>query len=78
MEDLESAYAGKGYGDFKKDLAEVVVEFVTPIRARALELLDDRTELDAILHRGAERADAVAQQTLNDVYDRVGLVRPLR
>ncbi len=78
VEDLESAYAGKGYGDFKKDLAEVVVEFVTPIRARALELLDDRTELDAILHRGAERADAVAQQTLNDVYDRVGLVRPLR
>ncbi len=45
--DLEEAYAGRGYGDFKNDLAEVVVDFVTPFRDRTLELLEDRAELDA-------------------------------
>ena len=47
--DLEKTYDGRGYGDFKKDLADVVVEFVTPFRDRTLELLDDRAQLDAIL-----------------------------
>ena len=74
--DLEEQYAGRGYGDFKTDLAEVVVEFVTPFRERTLALLDDRTELDGVLLRGAERAREVASRTLADVYDRVGLVRP--
>ena len=72
---LEKQYAGRGYGDFKSDLADVVVEFVTPFRERTLELLDDRAELDAILHRGSEQAREVAARTLSDVYDRVGLVR---
>ena len=44
--DLEEEYAGRGYGDLKKDLADVVVEFVTPFRDRTLELLDDQTQLD--------------------------------
>ena len=70
--DLEKAYDGRGYGDLKKDLADVVVEFVTPFRDRTLELLDDRAELDAILRAGADRAAAVAERTLADVYDRVG------
>jgi tryptophanyl-tRNA synthetase len=74
IDDLEKAYAGKGYGDFKGDLAEVVVEFVTPFRTRTLELLDDRAELDAVLARGAERAREVASRTLADVYDRVGFL----
>ena len=74
VEDLEEAYAGRGYGDFKKDLAEVVVEFVTPFRDRTLELLDDHAELDGVLRRGAARANEVAEQTLADVYDRVGFV----
>jgi tryptophanyl-tRNA synthetase len=75
---LEAQYAGRGYGDFKKDLAEVVVDFVTPFRDRAHELLADRAELDAVLHRGAERAREVASGTLADVYDNVGLVRAAR
>ena len=75
VEDLESAYEGRGYGDLKKDLAEVVVDFVTPFRDRTLELLEDRAELDALLRRGAERANEVAERTLADVYDRVGFVR---
>jgi tryptophanyl-tRNA synthetase len=72
--DLEKEYAGRGYGDFKKDLGEAVVDFVTPFRDRTLQLLDDRAELDGVLRRGAERAREVAERTLGDVYDRVGFV----
>jgi tryptophanyl-tRNA synthetase len=75
IEDLVTAYEGKGYGDFKGDLAEVVVDFVTPLRDRTAELLADRGELDAILRSGAEKARAVAAGTLADVYERVGFLR---
>jgi tryptophanyl-tRNA synthetase len=78
VEELEKEYAGRGYGDFKKDLADVVVEVVTPFRTRTLELLEDRATLDGVLRDGAERAHAVAERTLADVYDRVGFVRPGR
>jgi tryptophanyl-tRNA synthetase len=74
IEELEKAYDGRGYGDFKKDLADAVVDFVTPYRDRTLELLEDRAQLDAILRDGAEKAGAVAERTLADVYDRVGFV----
>lgn len=72
VESLEERYAGRGYGDFKGDLADVVVEFVTPFRDRTQELLLDRDQLDRILDRGAERAAEVAERTLADVYERVG------
>lgn len=75
---LVEQYAGQGYGAFKSDLAEVVVEFVTPVRNRTLDLLKDRGELDNILTKGAERANEVAQRTLDDVYDNTGLTRPIR
>jgi tryptophanyl-tRNA synthetase len=78
IEELEKAYAGRGYGDFKGDLADAVVDFVTPFRDRTLELLDDRAQLDAILRDGSERANAVAERTLADVYDRVGFASPGR
>lgn len=74
VDDLVKAYAGKGYGDFKGDLAQVVVDFVTPFRNRTLELLEDRSEIDAVLTRGAERAREVARRTLADVYERVGFL----
>ena len=74
VKELEGDYAGRGYGDLKKDLGEVVVDFVTPFRDRTLELLEDRAELDAVLRRGTEKANAVAESTLADVYDRVGFV----
>ncbi len=76
--DLEKEYDGRGYGDLKGDLADIVVEFVTPFRDRTLKLLDDRAELEAILRRGAEAAREVASRTLADVYDRVGLIRVAR
>jgi tryptophanyl-tRNA synthetase len=74
--DLEQAYDGRGYGDLKKDLADAVVEFVTPFRDRTLELLDDTARLDAILLAGADKAGAVAERTLADVYERVGFGAP--
>ena len=74
VKELESDYEGRGYGDLKKDLGEVVVDFVTPFRDRTLELLEDRAELDAVLRRGADKARDVAERTLSDVYDRVGFV----
>jgi tryptophanyl-tRNA synthetase len=74
IEALEQKYAGSGYGDFKGELAEVVRDFVTPFRDRVNELLDDTTELDAILSSGRERAAAVAERTLADAYDRVGFL----
>ena len=74
VEALVDKYAGRGYGDLKGDLAEVVVEFVTPFRDRTFELLEDRAELDRVLRTGAERANEVAARTLADVYERVGFV----
>jgi len=71
---LEADYEGRGYGDFKKDLAEVVVETFAPVRARTLELLDDPDELDRVLAVNADRAAAIADVTLAAVYDRVGLL----
>ena len=71
---LEADYDGRGYGDFKKDLAEVVVETFAPVRARTLELLDDPAELDRVLAANADRAAAIADVTLATVYDRVGLL----
>ncbi|KAA9111286.1 tryptophan--tRNA ligase [Microbacterium rhizomatis] len=72
---IENEYAGRGYGDFKKGLAEVVVSEFEPVRARALELLDDPAELDRVLAHNAGRAAEVADRTLADVYDKIGLLR---
>ena len=73
LSELEEQYGGKGYGDFKKDLAEVLVEALSPIRERALELLDDPRELDELLEDGAERARKVATSTLHDAWAKLGL-----
>jgi tryptophanyl-tRNA synthetase len=74
--ELEAHFAGSGYGDLKKELAEVVTDFVTPVRARTLELLDDRAELERILARGAERARQVAAPTVATAYERAGFLPP--
>ena len=74
LAELELAYQGRGYGDLKKDLAEVVVAALGPVRSRALELLDDPAELDRILADGADRAGERAAATLSRVHDRMGFL----
>ena len=71
---LVQRYAGHGYGDLKKDTAEAVVEFVTPIKARVDEFLADPAELEGVLAVGAARAEDVAAKTVDRVYDRLGLL----
>jgi tryptophanyl-tRNA synthetase len=71
---LERSYEGKMYGALKTDLAEVMVDFVTPFRDRTQEYLDDPETLDSILAKGAEKARVVAAETLATTYDRLGLV----
>lgn len=72
--ELERDYEGKMYGALKTDLADVMVEFVTPFRERTQQYLDDPETLDSILAKGAEKARAVAAETLAQAYDRVGFL----
>jgi tryptophanyl-tRNA synthetase len=72
--ELEKSYEGKGYGALKTDLADAMVEFVTPFRERTLQYLDDAETLDSILAKGAEKARTVAAETLALAYDRLGLL----
>ena len=73
--ELEVEYEGRGYGDFKKDVAEAVVDRFAPIRARTLELLEDPAELDRLLAIGADQASERAERMLRTAYDRVGFIR---
>ncbi|MDT5088910.1 MAG: tryptophanyl-tRNA synthetase [Mycobacterium sp.] len=74
IEKLVDGYAGRGYGDLKKDTAEAVVEFVTLIKTRVDELLTDPKELESVLAAGAGRAEDVAAKTVDRVYDRLGFL----
>lgn len=72
--DLEQDYAGKGYGDLKGDLADVVVGFLVPFQERVHGYLDDPAVLDDILAEGAVRASTIARATMARVRDRLGLL----
>ncbi|KGN36423.1 tryptophan--tRNA ligase [Knoellia subterranea] len=76
--DLEASFAGRGYGDLKKEVADVVVAAIEPFQKRMTELLDDPAELDRILASGADRARGVAQATMTRVRERVGLLPAAR
>jgi tryptophanyl-tRNA synthetase len=75
ISDLEQRFEGKGYGDFKGEVAEVVVDYFAPIRKRALELLEDESALLKLLAEGAEKARAVASETISQTYKNLGLVQ---
>jgi tryptophanyl-tRNA synthetase len=72
--DLTNEFDGKGYGDFKGAVAEVVVEFFRPIRTHAQELLQDEAHLIKLLHEGADKARVVASETVKATYKNLGLV----
>ena len=67
-------YEGKMYGHLKGDLADIVVEALTPVRERALDWLESPERLDVVLAAGADKASAIAKVTLARIYDRVGLL----
>jgi len=71
---LENEFAGKGYGDFKGAVAEVVTSFFAPVKARTEELLKDEQSLLSILEEGSSKAREVAAKTLKKTYDALGLV----
>lgn len=72
---LEHDFAGRGYGDLKKAVAELVTDTFAPIKARTEELLGDPAELDRLLFKAADEASAVAEATLTRVYDAMGILR---
>lgn len=67
-------YQGKGYGDFKNDVAEAVVECIRPIRAEFDRIIADKQYLVDIYTKGAEQTQRIANRTLKKVYKKVGFV----
>jgi tryptophanyl-tRNA synthetase len=76
IKDVEARYDGSGYGIFKSDVAEAIVEAFGPIQARYSELRADTAELQRLLELGAEKARAVSAPTLATMYERLGFTRP--
>ena len=74
IKELEAEYAGKGYGDLKKDLADALVAYLEPIQERYKKYAADPGEVARILGMGAEKAQSYASKTLVTVYDRVGFL----
>ena len=74
IEAIENEFAGKGYGDFKTAVAEVVIAELEPIRDRTKQLMDDPAELVSLLSTGAKKANDVASNTLKQVYAAIGLI----
>jgi tryptophanyl-tRNA synthetase len=72
---IEARYEGSGYGQFKSDVGEAVVEAVTPIQERYRELRADPVELQRLLARGAEKARKASEPTLEAMLDRMGFVK---
>jgi tryptophanyl-tRNA synthetase len=75
---LVAHFDGKGYGDLKGEVADVVLAEIEPIRNRANELLADPAELDRLLAKGAAKANELAEKTLATVYERVGFIPAAR
>jgi tryptophanyl-tRNA synthetase len=75
-QEVATGFAGKGYGDLKKDVGDAFASFVEPFQLRVRELLDSPELLDKVLADGADRARSIAQTTLATVLDRVGFLPP--
>jgi tryptophanyl-tRNA synthetase len=73
IDDIAARYGNAGYGTFKKELAEVVVDTFAPIRERTAKILADTDGLDKVLLDGAGRARAIARETMTTVRDRCGM-----
>ena len=78
IETIVNQYTGKGYGDFKKDLVELVVEKLKPIKEKHDDLMKNKDYLAQILKDGSDNAQKLAYRTLSKVYRKIGLVEPKR
>ena len=78
IETIVNQYTGKGYGDLKKDLAEIVVEKLKPIKTTHDDLMKNKDYLNEVLKRSADNAQKMAYRTLSKVYRKIGLVEPKR
>jgi len=74
--ELEARYDGSGYGQFKEDVGDAVVKLLVPIQERYQELRGDEAQLRALLAQGAEKARAESEPILEQMYERMGFVRP--
>lgn len=74
VEEIEAMYEGKGYGDFKADVAEVIVENLRPIREKYDDLLKNKDYLESVYAQGAQKAEKTARKTLRKVYKKVGFI----
>jgi len=70
---IEARFEGKGYADFKQQLADVIIESLRPLQSRYRELTADPTYIDSLLTEGASKVQPIAEKTLTIVKDRVGL-----
>ena len=77
-EEIEKEFEGSGYGDFKGAVAEAVVDFLAPVRERYEELRPDEAEIERTLAAGAEKARAIASETLADVRSAIGVGSPTK
>ena len=73
IEDLEKKYQGRGYKEFKEDLAEVVIEFLRPIREKYYQIRQNEDYLTEVLANGLKRAKEISQKTMSQIYQAVGL-----
>jgi tryptophanyl-tRNA synthetase len=74
--EVEAQYDGGGYGTFKQEVGEAVVALFDPIRERYDALRSDPAELERLLGVGADKAREASAPTLEQMYDRMGFVRP--
>ncbi|MBI4128928.1 MAG: tryptophan--tRNA ligase [Parcubacteria group bacterium] len=72
--EIENEYSGKGYAEFKSDLAEVIIAGLAPIQEKRAHLLSDPSALESIVHTGAEQARAIAHETLIEVKKKMGII----
>jgi tryptophanyl-tRNA synthetase len=77
-EEIEGEFEGSGYGDFKGAVADAVVEYLAPVRERYTDLRPDEGAIEKALDAGAEKARAIARETLADVRDAMGVGPPRR
>ena len=73
--DLVNDFAGRMYGDLKKETAEVVISFIEPYQIRVQELLTEKSELEKLMHEGSSRAQEIARETLATVYEKIGFAK---